>query len=56
MWDELWLYFYKYLGGRRRVKKMEIFQHAWPGDRALTADLWRQPAFEGLNAFLITDT
>lgn len=37
-------------------KKGEIFQHAWRGDRALTAELWRQPAFEGLNAFLITDT
>lgn len=26
------------------------------GDRALTADLWLQPAFEGINAFLITGT
>lgn len=54
MRDELWLYFYKYLEGRRRVKMENISEALTFRDRALTADLWLQPAFEGPNAFLIT--
>lgn len=54
MWDELWLYFYKYLEGRWWVKKGKYFSTPdilWQSFNGWSMDAG---AFEGLNAFLIT--